>query len=230
MSRLIVLFVVVTFLTMPLFCTGGSSNDEKKNMEDVMELAKPELDGTTSVEEALNERRSIRKYKDSPLNLKEVSQLMWAAQGISSSPGFRTAPSAGATYPLEVYLVVGEVDGLDEGVYRYIPEGHKLKKLQSSDKRDELFNAALRQRWVKKGKVDIVISGIYKRTTGKYRERGIRYVHMEAGHAAQNIYLQSVSLGLATVTVGAFHDDKVKEILEMKEGETPLYIMPVGRK
>ncbi|MEM3551152.1 MAG: SagB/ThcOx family dehydrogenase [Candidatus Bathyarchaeia archaeon] len=200
-------------------------------MADGLEVAlpTPRNDSAVSVEEALWKRRSIREYADESLTIQEVSQLLWAAQGITDSRGFRTAPSAGALYPLEVYVAVGNVENLSEGVYKYKPYGHKLVKVLDGDKRGVLAAAALGQAWVKDGAIDIVIAAVYDRTTAKYGDRGIRYVHMEAGHAAQNICLQATAMGLGTVTVGAFYDEEVKSLLSLPENEQPLYILPVGR-
>jgi SagB-type dehydrogenase family enzyme len=133
-------------------------------------------------------------------------------------------------YPLEVYLVAGSVENLASGVYLYEPDEHELVKVRDEDVREELANAALGQTPVRDGAIDIVISAIYERTMRKYGERGVRYVHMEAGHVAQNIYLQATALDLGTVTIGAFVDELVKEVLSMPEDEAPLYIIPVGRK
>jgi SagB-type dehydrogenase family enzyme len=158
-----------------------------------------------------------------------VSQLLWAAQGITESWGGRTAPSAGGLYPLEVYLAVGKVDGLAAGIYKYHPAGHELQQIIDTDVQVEVAKASLDQPWVQNGAVVIVIAAVYERTTGKYGERGIRYVHMEAGHAAQNICLQATALDLGAVTVGAFDDEKLKKAIEMPAAETPLYVIPVGK-
>ncbi|MEW6033865.1 MAG: SagB/ThcOx family dehydrogenase [Chloroflexota bacterium] len=195
-----------------------------------LKLPESTLKGETSLEAALFERRSVREYAKLPLKLGEVSQLLWAAQGITAEWGGRTAPSAGALYPLEVYLVVGDVEALAPGVYRYRPEGHELVRVKDGDLRGKLAEAALGQAWVGGGAVDIVIAAAYERTTKKYGERGVRYVHIEVGHAAQNICLQATALGLGAVTVGAFSDERVKGVLAMPENEAPLYIIPVGRK
>jgi len=194
-----------------------------------VKLPEPRHDSGVSIEETLLKRRSVRDYTGECLNLQEVSQLLWAAQGTTDPRGFRTAPSAGATYPLETYILVGDVEDLTEGVYRYIPAKHKLVKVLDGDWRAQLAGAALGQSSVKEGAVNIVFTAIYERTTQKYSDRGIRYVHMEVGHAAQNVYLQAVALGLGTVVIGAFHDDQVQEILKLPQNEQPLYIMPVGR-
>ena len=196
----------------------------------MVKLPKPRHDSGVSIEETLLKRESVRDYTGEPLTLGEVSQLLWAAQGTANGEGFRTAPSAGATYPLETYVVVGDVRNLTEGVYRYVSAGHKLVKSLEGDWRAQLAGAALWASSVKKGAVSIVFAAIYERTTQQYGDRGIRYVHMEAGHAAQNVYLQAVALGLGTVVIGAFRDDQVSEILKLSKNEQPLYIMPVGRR
>ena len=196
-----------------------------------IKLPEPRYESETSVEEALSKRRSIRDYSGENLTLNEVSQLLWAAQGITAPPwGGRTAPSAGALYPLELYVVVGDVEGIDKGVYKYSREEHELEKVKEGDIRAELAEAAGGQECVRDAAIDIVFTAVYERTTRKYGERGIRYVHMEAGHAAQNVYLQAVSLDLGTVVTGAFMDDRVKELVNAGEQEKTLYIMPVGRK
>lgn len=194
-----------------------------------IKLPEPRLESDVSVEEALLKRRSEREYADSPLTLANVSQLLWAAQGITDPRGFRTAPSAGGLYPLELYLVVGNVENLPVGVYKYKPDAHELLKLIEDDVR-ELLAKASGQIWVKEGAVNIVVAAVYERTTQKYGEIGIRYVHMEAGHAAQNIYLQAVALDLGAVAVGGFLGDSVKSIMGMPENEEPLYLIPVGKK
>ena len=194
-----------------------------------VQLPAPEKDGTFSVEAALQARRSIRSYADQALTLKEVGQLLWAAQGTTSARGFRTAPSAGALYPLELFIVVGNVMELPAGVYRYHPRTHSLEKTAEGDLRDELSRAALSQRSLALAPMVIVISAVYERTTAKYRDRGMRYVLMEAGHAAQNVYLQSVPLDIGTVVIGAFRDQQVQSLLNCQSNERPLYLMPLGK-
>ncbi len=199
-------------------------------VEGVIQLPAPRLEGEVSVEEAIASRRSIRSYADSPLTLQELSQLLWAAQGITDPVrGFRSAPSAGATYPLTVFAVVreGGVLGLESGVYEYLPEHHALRLVRTGDLSAELAEAALGQAWVREAPVCLVIAADYSRTTRAYGERGVRYVHMEAGHVGENIYLQATAMGFGTVAVGAFHDDEVAEILQVRL--SPLYIFPVGR-
>ncbi len=193
-------------------------------------LPEPRYDSDWSVERALRDRRSVREFSNAALSLDQVAQLLWAAQGMTSTEGFRTAPSAGALYPLEVYVVVGNVTGLSPGVYRYLASGHKLLPIAQTDKRDKLAAAALGQGWVKRNAVLLVFSAIEKRTTRKYGRRGIRYIYIEVGHAAQNVFLQAVALGLDAVVVGAFDDERVERIINMDTGERALYLMPVGRR
>jgi len=195
-----------------------------------IKLPSPKFEGEVSVEEAILRRRSVREYLDEPLTISDVAQLLWAAQGITEpTRKFRAAPSAGALYPLETYVAVGRVEGLEEGVYKYNPYKHTIIKMLDVDVRGELAKAALGQRWVERAAIDMIITAVYERTTRKYGGRGIRYVHLEAGHAAQNIYLQAVSLKLGTVVVGAFHDETVREILKLPKNESPIYIIPVGK-
>ena len=210
--------------------TMETKDTQKIGIGERVKLPEPRYTSNTSVEEALSQRRSIRAYSDENLTIAEVSQLLWAAQGITAPWGGRTAPSAGALYPLELYIVVGDVEGIDKGVYRYRPEEHELEKVKDGDIRAELADAAVGQECVSDAAIDLVFAAVYERTTRKYGERGIRYAQMEAGHATQNVYLQAVSLDLGTVVIGAFVDCEVKEIMNMQEQESPLYIMPVGRK
>lgn len=194
-----------------------------------IKLPAPRLDSDMSIEEALLRRRSTRKYQGTSLTSAEVSQLLWAAQGMTDPRGFRTAPSAGALYPLEVYLIAGNVNGIPSGIYRYISQQHKITNIVPGDKRAGLKDAALGQDQIKQAAAALLISAFPDRTTKKYRERGIRYVHMEAGHAAQNVYLQATALGLGTVVIGAFHDEAVRKVMNMTDREHPLFIMPIGR-
>lgn len=191
----------------------------------------PRTSGSVSVEEALARRRSIREYADEPLTIDQVMQLLWAAQGITNADyGFRTAPSAGGTYPLEIYLVTrpSGVVGLESGIYRYEPRNHTLIRIVGGDFSAQLMAAALDQEWVGAAPISFVITTILERTTSKYGERGVRYVWQETGHAAQNMYLQAVALGLGNVVVGGFHDNEVQRILQLSDFEKPAYVIPVG--
>lgn len=191
-------------------------------------LPAPDLQGTVPVETALATRRSVRAFAPRPLSLQQVSQLLWSAQGITGPYGVRTAPSAGALYPLETLAVIGAADGLEAGLYRYGPRQHSLALVRGGDVRRPLFSAALEQSCVATAAIDIVLGATCQRVAGKYGERGSRYATMEVGHAAQNICLQAVALGLSSVVVGAFKDQDVKKLMEMAEGEDPLYIVSVG--
>lgn len=199
-------------------------------MPETISLPPPSYKSAKSVEEALYQRRSIREYKDAPLTLLQVSQLLWAAQGVTHPNGYRTAPSAGALYPLEVYLLAGDVVELPSGIYKYLPQEHALILTNPGDHRRAVFNAAMDQEMILDAPASIVISAVYERTTIKYRSRGTQYVHMEVGCAAQNIYLQAESLELGTVFIGAFHDDEIKAALNLRGQEQPLAILPVGVK
>jgi len=193
-------------------------------------LPQPRLVGEMSVEEALHRRRSVREYDEGPLSREEIGQLLWAAQGMTDPLGLRTAPSSGALYPLEVFLAVGDVVGVPPGVYHYHPRHHELRPVLTGDRRDAVASAALGQRWVCDNSALLVIAAVFSRVTTKYGPHGERYVHLEAGHAAQNVALQATALGLATVSVGAFEDRQTGTFLGLPQRHEPLYLMPVGRQ
>jgi len=193
-------------------------------------LPEPEKSGEISVEEALENRRSRRNFQDTALSAEQLSQILWAAYGISEPVrGLRTAPSAGALYPLEIYVVIGNVSGIEAGVYKYDAREHKITQTKSGDIRAELSAAALNQAMVKAAPVTVVYTAVFSRIERRYGERGSeRYVYMEIGHSAQNIYLQAEALGLGTCAIGAFTDSMVSELLTLPPEEEPLYFMPVG--
>jgi SagB-type dehydrogenase family enzyme len=199
------------------------------NPANVIKLPEPRQESKTSVELALRQRRSVREFRKEALTLAEVSQLLWSAQGITNPEGKRTAPSAGALYPLEVLLVAGGQDELPAGVYRYRPQGHDLTPVLQGDQRAKLAAAALEQDWLNDAPITVVIAAVYERTARKYKQRAERYVHMEVGHAAQNVHLQAVALDLGTVVVGAFDDAAVTRVLTLAANEEPLCLMPVGK-
>jgi SagB-type dehydrogenase family enzyme len=200
------------------------------DIDQQVSLPRAGLKGHMSVEEAIKKRRSVREFGRGSLALEDVSQLLWAAQGMTGRGGSRAAPSAGALYPLEIYVVAGNVEGLSPGVYRYRSRSHKLDRVASGERRKSLASAALGQSWVRRAPMVLVITGVYERTTEKYGQRGRRYVHIEVGHAAQNIYLQAAALGLGTVLVGAFHDSEVQGALDLPTDHEPLGLMPVGHE
>ncbi|MBT8067915.1 MAG: SagB/ThcOx family dehydrogenase [Gammaproteobacteria bacterium] len=213
----------VLSLGLVMSCATTAMENEQR-----IPLPAAELGQEMSIDEALKQRRSIRKFGRDSIVLEDVSQLLWAAQGITSRRGFRTAPSAGALYPLELYLVAGNVTGLSPGVYHYRPKRHDLVLVASGDRRKPLASAALRQDWVRSAPAVLVITGVYQRTMAKYGQRGRRYLHMEVGHAAQNVYLQATARDLGTVMVGAFDDNKVQELLSLPADHEPLGLMPIG--
>jgi SagB-type dehydrogenase family enzyme len=194
-----------------------------------IDLPEPRGASRVSVEGALGARRSVREFKDEALSLEELSLLLWAAQGVTASDGGRAAPSAGATYPLEVYAVVGRVTGLEAGVYRYLPAGHRVSLMAEGDRRKALARAALDQDWMAAAPVCIVIAAVERRTARRYRERAALYVHFEAGCASENAALQAAALGLGTCVVGAFDEAAVAALIGLGRGEQPLALMPFGR-
>lgn len=223
----------ITCLAVGLIALGGAvaSAGGSGGSGDAVELPSPGRGVDVPLHQALQERRSVRRYQDRPLTLVEVAQLLWAAQGVTdSTTGYRTAPSAGATFPLEVYLVAGHVEGLAPGLYRYVPSNHTLRLHKETDLRAGLHASGLRQESLRAAPAVLVISAVHSRTARRYGARAERYVAMEAGHASQNIYLQAAALGLGTVAIGAFDDAGVAGVLGLPRNEQPLYLMPVGAR
>lgn len=197
--------------------------DEETVMTAHTPLPAPDTEGTTTLEQALGWRRSVRQFESTELTMEQISQILWAAQGITNSSGFRTAPSAGALYPLELYVVTAE------GLFHYRPEEHALTLKRSGDLRQDVYEVALRQEAVLEAPLTVVISAVYSRTAWKYgTQRTPRYVHMEVGHAAQNVLLQAVALGLGAVPIGAFEDTRLQAVLDLPDDHAPLYLIPVG--
>jgi SagB-type dehydrogenase family enzyme len=194
-----------------------------------IKLPEPRLDSAVSLETALRKRRSVREFTSAPLELSQLSQLAWAAQGVTGPEAHRTAPSAGGLYALELYVIAANVNGLTAGTYKYDLITHSLVSLLKGDIRRELSSAALGQSSISHAASIFGLSAVYERITAKYGERGIRYAHMEAGHAAQNLLLQAVVLDLGAVLVGAFDDAKVKRVLSLSKQEAPLYLIAVGK-
>jgi SagB-type dehydrogenase family enzyme len=203
-----------------------SNADQGDDNMTLIELPKPDKTGDMPVETALFKRRSVRDFVDYTISLKDISQLLWAGQGITGQRGFRTAPSAGALYPIDLYLVVEKVNGLETGLYKYDPFRHNLIFV-TKDK--SIKSLPTIQDWAKTTSAVIIITGAYNRTTIKYGQRGIRYVHIEAGSVGQNIYLQSEVLGLGTTYIGAFEDSRTRNYLGVNKDVTPLGILPIGK-
>lgn len=196
---------------------------DMKTKKDEIVLPEPKTKGEMSVEETILRRRSIRSFSSKELTLEQISQLLWATQGITEPRrGFRAAPSAGALYPLEIYLIKGD------GIFHYDVENHSLDKTGDTDVRGEITRAAWGQSFILQAPVSIIICAVRSRVTGRYGNRGNRYVDIEVGHAAENLHLQAVALGLGSVPVGAFTDSEVKKILDLPRNTEPIYIIPVG--
>ncbi|MFW6118537.1 MAG: SagB/ThcOx family dehydrogenase [Chloroflexota bacterium] len=206
----------------------------------IIKLPNPQLKGKISLEETILKRRSVRRYSRETLNLSQLSQILWSAQGVTGTMGLKAAPSAGATYPLEIFVFVGKqgvivnkarqaTEELQAGIYQYEADSHSLRLHKANDATPDLARAALDQEFIFDAPVNIVICALYHRTSSTYGKRGERYVHIEVGHVGENIHLQAVALGLATVEVGAFRDEQVRNLIGVEEQINPLYIMPLGK-
>jgi len=191
-------------------------------MREIVTLSKPNLDGSMSLERAIAVRRSWRDFRPQSLTLEQIGQLAWAAQGQDTKSRYRTVPSAGATYPLELFVVTFQ------GVFAYLPAKHALEKLTDQDLRSALASAAWGQEFIEAAPLTLVFAAEFTRTTGRYGQRGIRYVYMEAGHAAQNVHLQAEALGLGSVAIGAFDDASVSKVLSLPKHLEPIYMVVVG--
>lgn len=191
----------------------------------IINLPPPKTQGNISIEQSIAQRRSEREFDEREISLEQLSQILWAAQGITdNSFGFRAAPSAGALYPLTFYVTK------KDGVFRYVPDGHKLVELSNTDVRPQLLRASLGQNYIREAPVDIIIAANFAITQAKFGQRAFRYVCMEVGHAAENIHLQAVALGLVSIPVGSFWDDVIRSDLSIPDTQDPLYIIPVGYK
>ncbi len=188
----------------------------------------PEPDKSTPLFQLFIKRKSVRKFKKEPLKIEELSRILWATYGLVERKR-RVVPSAGATYPVEVFVFIKNVEGVKPGVYKYNDQDNSLVPIKEGDHSRELAHACLDQSWVREAPVNIVITAAYEKTTNWYGERGFRYIYMEAGHIGQNIYLASTEMGLGTVAIGAFSDKEVAELLGLGKNYMVLYIFPVGR-
>ena len=190
-------------------------------------LKADDLGEAGSLADALRKRRSTRRFTQGEMGIEAAAALLFAAQGVNRRRG-RTAPSAGALYPLEVHVAAGNLESLAPGAYHYLPSENALLPGRAGDVRQELATACLDQNWMADAPMILAICAAYERVTDRYGERGKRYVDLEAGHAAQNIHLQAAALGLGTVVVGAFEDETVARILGLSAWERPIALMPVG--
>jgi SagB-type dehydrogenase family enzyme len=191
-------------------------------MGQIITFPEPNQDGPMSLERAMAARRSWRRFLQQPLTPEQIGQLVWAAQGQDTTSGYRTVPSAGATYPLELFVVT------DKGLFQYLPAKHALEERAGRDLRAALASAAWGQEFIEAAPLTLVFAAQFSRTTGRYGHRGVRYVHMEAGHAAQNVHLQAEALGLGSVAVGAFADASVSKVLSLPNSLEPIYMVVVG--
>ncbi|NQT30533.1 MAG: SagB/ThcOx family dehydrogenase [Candidatus Saganbacteria bacterium] len=211
LKKLFVLLLALCFISSTVFAAK------------IINLPQPNLKGAVPVESSIYWRRSVRSYKDVNLTLQQISQILWAAQGITDrNYGFRSAPSAGALYPLTLYVVKSD------GIFRYLPDGHKLAQISDKDMRPSLVRASLGQSFIQEAPVSIIIAANFSITQAKYGPRAFRYVCMEIGHVAENIHLQAVAMGLGSIPVGAFWDDVVRKSLKLPDNQDPLYIIPIG--
>jgi len=192
-------------------------------------LPRPDTEGSMALEQVITRRRSVREFDGGPVSLAELGQILWAAQGVTHPRGLRATPSAGARYPLELYRILAGTDDLEAGVYHYRPVPHGLGQVAEGDFRAEFAAAALMQAWVARTGVIVVVSAAPERTTGKYGRRGRRYVAIEVGHCAQDIYLEAVALGLGATEVGAFNDNVVSSLLRLPHEQEPVTSVVVGR-
>ena len=221
------------WIGMILFLFAAIGLSETENAHALISLPKPSSDGKVSLEKAIKARRTIRDFRERSLSLNHLSQLLWAAQGITEpTTGRRAAPSGGALYPLDIYILIGEngVEKMEAGVYHYLPKEHSVSMILKGDRRREIASASLSQMWMAKAPVLFIITAEYKRITGKYGERGVRYALIEVGHVAQNLFLQSEALGLGAGIVGAYNDPEVSKVAGLPSKHEPLLIMPVGYK
>ncbi len=193
-------------------------------------LPEPSVQGEVSVEQAIRQRRSVREFGPDTLTLTEISQLAWAAQGVTDDTrGYRAAPSAGATYPIEIDFVITGCEDLEDGVYRYVVENHALAPRMAGDQRQAVYENSLRQDAILQAPVVMLVSGMLSRTEARYGERALRFMYLEAGHVAQNVHLQSTALDIDMVVIGAFRDAELTGALQLEAGEQPLYVIPLGK-
>jgi SagB-type dehydrogenase family enzyme len=235
-KKLVLIILIIVFISvLSLYYFSGQKKSvyTNRNIISITSLPSPVLTGNISVEEAIQNRRSVRTFSNESITIGNLSQILWAAQGITDNQSsLRAAPSAGQVYPLEIYIIIGNngVSGLENGVYHYVPSNNTLEKLLNGDLKSDLSGIANGQPWVKQAPIDILITGNYLKMVDKYGDKDLstRFVDLEAGHVGENIYLESESLGLVTVSLGSFNEKQLVQLLNIPNNETPLYIFPVG--
>ena len=228
MLRNLPAFVVIAFFRAICWSSDANALTAGVKETEMINLALPALTSNVSIESTIKARRSVRSFSPEPLSLTDITQVLWAAQGITRGSDFRAAPSAGALYPLEIYLVAGSVKDLKAGVYRYVPAAHHLVMIKAGDLRTALSGASLGQRSIATAPASLVIAAVYQRTAAKYGSRAGRYVHIEVGHVGQNILLQATAIKLGTVVIGAFDDQAVQQVLDLPVDHEPICIIPAG--
>lgn len=217
-----------------MFDIGCNAQTKTDNAQLTYTLPTPQVKGSMTVEEALANRRSRRQFLDKEISMEQLSQVLWSAYGITlpkniPGGGYRTAPSAGATFALEIYVLAGKVKGIEPGVYKYVAKDHKIVRTIDEDQRAKLCTAAYGQKMIGAAPAVLFYSAVYSRCTDRYKERGReRYVCMDLGHSAENVYLQVEALHLGTCAVGAFNDGEARIVMQLPEEEEPLYMMPIG--
>jgi SagB-type dehydrogenase family enzyme len=218
----LIVLLLAAGITWPFQALHGQ---EAQRQSEVVNLPEPALDGTLALEAAIAKRRSVREFGPGRLTAAQIGQLAWAAQGITDAEtGHRACPSAGATYPLELYFVT------PDGLLHYVPDGHRMERLAEADVRPKLREAGWRQRQIAEAPLAIIMAAVYERTAARFGERGTRYVQLEAGHVGQNIQLQAAALGLASVPIGVSDDDgRVRAALDLPEDQEMVYVVCVGR-
>jgi SagB-type dehydrogenase family enzyme len=194
-----------------------------------IKLPEPKTTGSISVEETLLKRRSVREYLSEHLSLAEISQLLWSAYGITSEEGFRTAPSAGALFPLKIYLAAVNINKLEQGFYLYDSKTHTLELRKTGDYAEPLTAGTFFQDYIGEAAAILIISADYTGPNEKYGDQGKKFTWMDLGHLGQNVHLQAVSLDIGTVAVAAVRPDEIEKLLDLPGGEEVLYLMPLGK-
>lgn len=215
MKRLIILAIILAGFV--VVCLGQYGTDDSQLK--AIQLSVPRLSGPVSFEQALATRRSVRQFTGQPFNFVQIGQLAWAGQGITEpQKGFRTAPSAGAIYPIKLYFAT------DQGLFVYNPKGHRLEKTLEPDIRGALAG----QEAVAKAGCDIIIAGSQSKLAARFSDKAKEYMLLEAGHIAQNIQLQAVCLELGSVVIGGFDANQVHKVCKLPKDMEPLLIISVG--